>query len=250
VASFALDGALPGTLDLRGLKLTFDEEFTTLDVSSHGPSRWTAHTWWNGDFGDAGFTDPGRGFPFSVSGGILTITAFRNSSGWSSGLLSSIDPRGRGFAQQYGYFEMRAKLPKGPGVWPAFWLVSTGARRDVVEVDIMEYYGHATDRYESTVHVWKGDGSDNDKSLQSVNMVTPGALTTDYHLYGAAVTPDAIGFYLDRRLVRLMPTPPEHHRPLGILVNLALGGGWPSGETHSPSKMLVDYIRVYSLPSE
>jgi len=55
-------------------------------------------------------------FPFTLEGGILRIEARKNDKGkWESGLLASADGNGRGFSQQYGYFEMRAKLPKGPG---------------------------------------------------------------------------------------------------------------------------------------
>jgi beta-glucanase (GH16 family) len=231
VASVTLDAAVPKQIDIRNYRLTFAEEFNTLDVSAHGPSRWTAHTWWNGDFGDAAFADPTPGFPFTVANGVLTITAFNDGNGWRAGLLSSVDPQGRGFAQQYGYFEMRAKLPEGPGVWPAFWLVSTGRRQDIVEVDLMEYYGHAPDRYFSSLHVWKNDETGSSSSITAENGVPSGQLTAGFHLYGAEVTPEAIGFYLDRRLVRVMPTPPQHRRPLGLLVNLTLGGGWPSGHS-------------------
>ena len=123
--------------------VTFDENFDRLDISPHGPgTRWIAHTPWNGDFGDASFTDPGPNGPFSTLNGILSITASRDSIGhWRSGLLSSTDPQGQGFAQQYGSFEIRAKLPPGPGVWPGFWLVATGPRKAFVEIDIFEYYG-------------------------------------------------------------------------------------------------------------
>ena len=42
------------------------------------------------------------------------------------------------------------------------------------------------------------------------------------------------------------PTPPEHRHPMFILVNLALGGGWPIDKTPDPSYMYVDYIRAYA----
>src|ERR1700751_6012540 len=113
-------------LDLDSFTLTFDEEFNDLNISARSPNtRWTAHTPWNGDFGDAAFMDPRPGFPFVVENGILRIEARKGEDGkWRSGLLSSRSADGfdaPGFAQQWGYFEIRAKLPAGPGVWPAFW---------------------------------------------------------------------------------------------------------------------------------
>src|ERR1700722_17875043 len=75
-------------LDLSNAKLTFDEEFDTLSVSSRGPdTRWIAHTPWYGDFGDASFADPEPGFPFTVSNGVLNIEARKRADGkWQSGL--------------------------------------------------------------------------------------------------------------------------------------------------------------------
>src|SRR4051812_2682766 len=95
-------------ISLDGYQMTFEENFDTLDVSSWGTngSRWIAHTPWNGDFGDAKFTDPMDGFPFTVQNGILRIEARKGPDDkWSSGLLASTNAKGQGFAQQYGYFE-------------------------------------------------------------------------------------------------------------------------------------------------
>jgi beta-glucanase (GH16 family) len=119
-------GARPADrLDLSKYVLTFSEEFDSLDVSAAGPNtRWTAHTPYGGDFGDAQFADPEAGFPFTIEKGVLRIEARKEVNGkWRSGLLSSLDPQGQGFSQRFGYFEIRAKLPDGTGVWPALWLV-------------------------------------------------------------------------------------------------------------------------------
>ena len=118
------------TLDLCGLRPTFTEDFNDLKVSAWkimGDSRWIAHTPWAGDFGDAAFTDPKPDFPFTVKDGVLRIEARKEANGkWRSGLLASADAWNGGFAQMYGYFEARIKLPKGPGTWPAFWFSESG----------------------------------------------------------------------------------------------------------------------------
>ncbi len=73
-------------LDLSKLSMVFREDFDErLSVSPWGPNtRWTAHTPWHGEFGDAQFADPVLGFPFTVSDGILrptrTAVAFRCST--------------------------------------------------------------------------------------------------------------------------------------------------------------------------
>ena len=107
----------PPTLNLDDFRLTFDEDFREpLSVSAWGPgTRWIAHTPYAGDFGDAGFADPEQGFPFTVKDGVLQIEAKKVNGKWRSGLICSVDPKGEGFSQKFGYFEMRAEAPEGAG---------------------------------------------------------------------------------------------------------------------------------------
>jgi hypothetical protein len=76
-------------VDLDRFTLVFEDDFRALDVTARGPgSKWIAHTPWNGDFGDASFTDPQPDFPFAATPGGLTITARKGAdSRWQSGLL-------------------------------------------------------------------------------------------------------------------------------------------------------------------
>jgi len=238
----------PPTLDLEGYHVTFADEFTgALDVSAWGPgTRWIAHTPYAGDFGDAPFADPEPGFPFTVRNGILRVEARKDADRWRAGLLSSVDPKGNGFSQQYGYFEMRAKLPKGLGTWPAFWLLGMPALRDKsltnIEIDVVEQYGVNPYALHTTVHLWHPGGehwADGRPSLVQ-------GMTDDFHNYGVMVTADDVIFYFDGVELRRVRTPEEAKVPLYILVDLALGGGWPIDQTPSPSCMCVDYIRAYS----
>jgi beta-glucanase (GH16 family) len=234
-------------LDLSSYALSFSEEFDSLDVSAWGPgTRWIAHTPWNGDFGAAQFANPEPGFPFVIENGILRIEARRGTDGkWRSGLLSSADQKGAGFLQQFGYFEMRAKLPAGPGLWPAFWLIANKDKDSSAEIDILEQYGQFPGDFESVIHVWRrAPGAENYQATLR-HKVTPGLLSADFHLFGASVESDWIIIYLDRVEIARTPTPPEHHRPMFVLLNLALGGGWPIEQTPSPSFMYVDYVRAY-----
>ncbi len=249
------------TLSLEGWTTTFSEEFDgKLDVSPWGPgTRWIAHTPWSGDFGDAAFGDPAEGHPFTVEKGILRIEARKDEAfakvdgykrPWRAGLLASNDRKGAGFSQQYGYFEMRAKLPGGPGVWPAFWLASSYDRTDPkagadgsIEIDVIEFYGHNPGAYQSAVHVWKPEPH---RAEGSTVTTKPGEVASDFHRYGVKVEPEAITMYFDGVEVWKTKTPPEHKRPLMLLLNLALGSGWPIDKTPNPSFMHVDYVRAYA----
>ncbi|MBX5026642.1 glycoside hydrolase family 16 protein [Rhizobium lentis] len=248
-------GALPGQpsvaqepININAYRLTFAENFDSLDVSAWGEkrSRWIAHTPWNGDFGDARFTDPAPGFPFTTDQGILKIEARKGTDGtWRSGLLSSVNPKGEGFSQQFGYFEARMKLPPGKGVWPAFWLIGVDRSKYTAEIDVLEYYGRAPYEFSMGFHIWRQSQGGQNSTGGYWNKVQDGILNSDYHTYGVDIQPDKTSFYFDRQFIWSFDTPKEFHMPFYPLVNLALGSGWPIDETPNPSVLLVDYIHVY-----
>ncbi|MHC2105045.1 MULTISPECIES: glycoside hydrolase family 16 protein [unclassified Methylobacterium] len=246
-------------LQLCRYKKVFADDFNDLSVSksNNERARWSAHTPWNGDFGDAQFidpidifADPEKNAPFIVKDGILKIRARKHENGkWTSGLLSSADPTTAGFALMYGYFEARMKLPPGPGVWPAFWLNSNKSKDDKtpsVEIDVLEYYGQFPDGFHSVWHIWDKVDPKKNTGGEIITSVPSGSLNDSFHTYGVDVTKEWIVFYLDRREIGRTPTPPEHTKPLMILVNLALGSGWPIDKTPNPSDLLVDYVYAFA----
>ncbi|MCA1298763.1 glycoside hydrolase family 16 protein [Stappia indica] len=235
------------TLDFERMTLSFDEPFDTLDVSAWGPgTRWIAHTPWSGDFGGARFSNPQEGFPFTLLNGVLRIEARRTSTGvWSSGLLASVDTKGRGFKQQYGYFEMRARLPLGDGVWPAFWLIGIDRSKYTAEIDVLEYYGYKPDGYSASVHVWHRDGrhySDFDRIK-----VFPQNDPEEFNTYGVKVDAQFIRMYFNRKLVWKTKTPPESRQPMFMLLNLALKENTRTFPVPNPSFMYVDYVKAFRL---
>src|SRR5690349_19315721 len=120
---------------IPGMTLTFADEFNSLNLYS----TWKPTDQWGNRtlpaneeeqiYVDPKYKDLGLN-PFSVSDGVLNIKAAKagdnadklGGSEYTSGMLSSFGPGG--FSQQYGYFEIRAQLPEGQGMWPAFWLLS------------------------------------------------------------------------------------------------------------------------------
>jgi hypothetical protein len=236
----------PAAIDLAGYRLTFDEGFDTLSVSAWGPgTRWIAHTPWYGDFGAAIFSDPKPGFPFTTKDGILTIEMRKDADGkWRSGLLASVDPQGNGFSQKYGYFEVRARMPGGNAVWPAFWLVGVNRGEASPEIDVIEYYGRRPDIYMSSNHVWRKSAPPT-SITKSTSLPAPGAAEQDFHTYGVLITEQTTAFYFDRKLSWETPTSPEARQPMMLLVNLALEGDWTKNPPTSPKYMQVDYVRAY-----
>ena len=227
---------------------TFYDDFSDLHVQPwvYAGQGWTAHTPWAGDFGDAAFADPAPGFPFTRVDGVLQIEARKDAEGrWRSGLLASADGTGKGFGRTYGYFEMRAMLPKGEGVWPAFWLMTMqpkGTKAPSLEIDALEHYGRFPADFHSGFHLWNAGPTA--PASEHITPVESGSLSRTFHNYGVDVEPDTISFYFDRRRTWLAKTPPEHRKPLLMLVDLALGSGWPTTNTPSPSVMKVAYVQV------
>lgn len=240
-------GPAPHELDISSYHETFSATFRgKLDVTPWGPSQWIAHTPWNGDFGDARFADPQPGFPFLTGADGLQIIARKNADGkWESGLLSSVDAEGRGFAQAGGYFEARMKLPPGPGVWPAFWLAAHGNDVYNSEIDVIEYYGQFPDGYRVTSHLWPKSKELKAQEQGQLIHVPSGSLSAEFHTYGVEILQNDLVFYLDRHEVARMPAAPAMQSPMSILVDLALGSGWPIDKTPNPSLLEIDYVKAY-----
>lgn len=244
-------------LDLCDFRLVWSEEFDELSASAWAldGKRWMAHTPWRGDFGDARFANPGPNGPFAVKHGELRITASKDRKGrWHSGLLAAADASGVGAGVRYGYFEARMRMPPGPGTWPAFWLISlkpTADKTPKVEVDVVEYYGHADDKYQIAWHVWFEPPNEHMKRADGEMIDVPaGSLVDRFHNFGVQVDPEWMTYYLNRVPVARAPTPPELKTPLYPLVNLALGSGWPIDKTPNPSVLRVSHVRMYETDRE
>mgnify|MGYP001546586143 CR=1 FL=1 len=145
-------------IDLSGYHLTFDDEFDKMSVTGDtgaGPWYSPVHT----DFGGSKFRGPqGEDGPVLVRDGNLVIQLYNKNRKWISSNVQSLNSRGQGFAQKYGYFEMRAKFPPGKGVWCGIWLHSskyfTDTKLHQTEIDIVEAYGATPLGMHSTVHLW------------------------------------------------------------------------------------------------
>jgi fibronectin type 3 domain-containing protein len=267
---------LPGQaqdINLSGYTLTFDDEFNTSSITTSNPkgsSNWYAlpPNGAPGYFSESNWNISA----FSVSGGILTDSAYYanpaiNGQNWQSGYIASVDPAVNGFKQQYGYFEIRCQMPNaGEGAWPSFWLDSvsgiTGGSNE--EIDVFEWYGvcntpgNDQSLIQQASHNWNSDGSQNTSLpyLYSPQTQMPGGAYPwqGYHIYGCQIDPVHITWYIDGVQTNQIATPTSYiTNPFYVMVDYALGGGWSlSGTpftTDGTSSLLVDWVRVYSLPS-
>ncbi|MFC7535155.1 discoidin domain-containing protein [Actinoplanes sp. GCM10030250] len=160
------------------------------------------------------------------------------------------------FSVQYGRIEARVKVPKGNGLWPAFWLMGddflTGRPWPYNgEIDIMEVLGRNTSEAYSTLHApaYNAGGGYGQKYATA-------DLSQDFHVWAAEWDSKGIRFFLDGRLVfdanketvENTRGPWIFDHKFYLILNLAVGGDFPGpidATTPFPSQMLVDYVRVY-----
>lgn len=250
---FSCDGAAQpsappaSTIDLEDFEPSFREDFDDLDVSEWGClSRWIAHTPWGGDFGSARFAAPGEGFPFTTEDGILRIEAKRGADGrWASGMLSAWDACNSGFAQKFGYFETRAKLPDAPGFWPAFWLVGVDKRAGTAEIDVFEFRTHDPGRFSLGIirHPSLTDTSKINATTKA--QIEPGMLSERFNTYGVEIMEDWTVFYLNREEIWRTETLEEFHQPFYPLISFPADDGAMTGATPDSVVMEVDYVHAY-----
>ena len=161
------------------------------------------------------------------------------------------------FAQKYGKFEARIRIPKGQGMWPAFWMLGddfpTAGWPGCGEIDIMENIGREPATVHGTIH---GPGHSGDDSLGAPYFVPSGIVADDFHVFAVEWEPNEIRFYVDGHLYETR-TPADlpagarwtFDHPFFLILNVAVGGKWPGSpdaSTKFPQQMLVDYVRVYS----
>ena len=187
------------------------------------------------------------------SNGNLAITARRELYAGSAFTSARIKTKGL-FEQTYGRFEARLKMPWGPGIWPAFWLL--GGNVDNVgwpqcgEIDIMELRGQKPNMINGTVH---GPGYSGGGGITKTFAFENDRFDVDFHVFAIEWGTDYIDFYVDNTLYQRI-TPDNvtgnwvFNHPFFIILNVAVGGnyvGFPSSQTPFPQTMYVDYVKVY-----
>ncbi|MBT8144546.1 MAG: family 16 glycosylhydrolase, partial [Gammaproteobacteria bacterium] len=194
----------------------------------------------------------------TVADGKLTITA--KAETYLGYAYTSARLRTLGMGDfRYGRFEMRAKLPPGQGLWPAFWMLPTdnayGTWAASGEIDIMEMVGNEPNTIHGSLH-YGGAAPDNQYTTASYNL--PGD-SGDYHVYAVEWDVDQFRWYVDGVLYGTRSWwfstggafPAPFDQPFHLLLNLAVGGNWPGspdGSTMFPAEFVVDYVRVYQAP--
>lgn len=217
-----------------------------------------------------------------LEGGDLVLTARREQYGKSPYTSASVTTAGK-FSFRYGRLEMRAKLPYGQGLWPAFWTMGDDylARGDELgwpyagEIDVMEFIGvggeqarndtvgihnYGCEVYRdgrmgnnrSTGNLHWGIDRDHHKSSGNESVLEKGIYNDGYHIFAVEWTAYKIEWFVDgKKYHELAITGKDmelaFHQPHWIIVNLGLVSGWGpevNDTTPLPQEYRIDYVKV------
>lgn len=274
--SHASGGGVP-----QGYELTFSDEFDDPDVSRINENatggRPGAPAWRSRyrhprkdainqekqiymDAAFAGTSDKPLGIqPFRIANGVLEIKAERADPKrvspfvWDRRYTSGCITTELTHRQRYGYYEVRAKVPRGKGFWPAFWLLPMSGAWPP-EIDIVEISGARPRSIWTNVHPPKGTTS---KAPATPRAPMPGRwlddvadITDGFHVYAMEWTPERITCFFDGKPVSEVE---GHgiHEEMYFIANLALGShepNWipdPDDTTPFPGVLSIDYVRIY-----
>ena len=243
--------------------LVWSDEFSSANGSAPDSTKWTY------DIGGGGWGNQeleyytSRPQNVQIQNGNLVITALQENYTGTDGIARNYTSARLKtqnlFAQAYGRFEARIKIPRGQGIWPAFWMLGSDSTQNgwpkCGEIDIMENIGREPGIIHGSLH---GPSSVAPTSDRTSTIFLPAGqnYADDFHVYAIEWEPGAVRYYVDSNnyatFTRVQwPAGGQwvFDHPFFILLNLAVGGSWPGGpdaSTQFRQQMLVDYVRVYS----
>lgn len=235
-------------------KLVWSDEFSVNGLPD--PNKWDYdvgdHGWGNNELQYYSNADLNN---TRIENGILTIEAKADPAhpkGYSSARMVT---RGKA-SWQYGYFEIKAKLPEGVGTWPAIWMLAEENRHGGWpkngEIDLMEHVGYDPGKVHGTVHT---EAFNHSIGTQKGGFTIVENFKSEFHIYAIDWTEDKIDFYIDgKKYFSFANTGGNYkewpfNQPFHMILNIAVGGNWGGqkgiNEKIWPQKMEVDYVRVY-----
>ena len=197
-----------------------------------------------------------------VGGGVLRIPSVYYENGFGGGPAGyyslGMDSR-NSFEQRFGYFEVRCILPKGEGLWSAFWLMCQGVAnvdgsgRDGTEIDVYEspyWYTANKNRVSAALHY---DGYGDAHRSQGVGIFPVEAPYDSFHTYALEWNEHEYIFYIDRVEVKRSTFGGVSQVPQWVILSVEheFGGSWAGDIRNNTTNgvemtdFVVDYVRVY-----
>lgn len=248
--------AEPADPDFDDLDLVWSDEFNGAAGTPADGSKWHIDAGLPQNNEQQVYTPSGNGFQDGQGNFVLEARREdRDGRQYTSHRMNTSNT----FHAQYGRFEARVKVPEGRGLWPAFWMMGSDFLDGRPwpyngEIDIMEFIGQDPTRAHSTLHAPAyngGGGYGGGYTLPDGSKISDG-----FHTWAAEWDSEGIQFsldgrdvfYADKDTVEATRGPWVYDHEFYLILNLAVGGDWPGppdASTPFPSRMLVDYVRVY-----
>ena len=196
-----------------------------------------------------------------IENGMLVIHAIRekytDDEGTRDYTSARLNTKNKG-DWKYGWFEIRAKMPWGRGLWPAIWFLPTdnvyGGWAASGEIDMMEYLGHEPNQVYGTLH-YGGRWPENVHTGCSFTLESA-RFDQGFHTFALQWDTTSISWFVDDSLYQTQtswysseaPFPSPFDQRFHLILNVAVGGNWPGDPDDStvfPQEMMVDYVRVF-----
>jgi beta-glucanase (GH16 family) len=189
----------------------------------------------NSDNGEAQWYLPGNVVEQSGELHLIARRESTNGFGYTSGLIQSKPS----FSFTYGYAEARMWLPRGSGFWPAFWTWPQNERWPP-EIDVLELYG---DNVNSAYLTYHSAGNADQSIIRRANW------TAGWHTFAVDWRPGSLRWFIDGVQVKSRTSGDVASVPMYLIANLAVADGSeapaPTGSTPLPSRLRIDWIRVW-----
>ncbi|MFJ4523343.1 lectin [Streptomyces sp. NPDC088810] len=237
---------------------TFSDTFDGPAGAAADSSKWTLETGDNVNNHERQYYTSGTKNAALDGQGHLVITARKeNPAGYQCWYGSCqytsarLNTAGK-FNAQYGHVEARMKIPRGQGMWPAFWMLGTPVNwPDSGEIDVMENVGFEPSTVHGTIH---GPGYSGSGGIGAGYTLPNGQAFADaFHTFAVDWAPDSITWSVDGNVYQRR-TPADlggktwvFNKPFFLILNLAVGGYWPGdpdGSTQFPQALVVDSVSV------
>ncbi|MFD3373260.1 MULTISPECIES: ricin-type beta-trefoil lectin domain protein [unclassified Streptomyces] len=241
--------------------VTFSDTFDGAAGSAVNSSKWQIETGDNVNNHERQYYTAGANNAALDGQGHLVITARRENPnnyqcwyGRCEYTSARLNTAGK-FTTTYGRVEARLKVPRGQGMWPAFWMLGNDIGQvgwpNSGEIDIMENVGFEPSTVHGTLH---GPGYSGSGGIGAAYSLPGGQAFADaFHTFAIDWSPDAVTWSVDGNVYQRR-TPADlggrqwvFNKPFFLILNLAVGGYWPGdpdGSTSFPQQLVVDEVKV------
>ncbi|MFF3489892.1 family 16 glycosylhydrolase [Streptomyces sp. NPDC002795] len=247
--------------DAHTAAATFSDDFDGPAGSAVDGAKWQTETGDNVSNHERQYYTSGNDNAALDGQGNLVITAKRenpaNYQCWYGSCQytsARLNTSGK-FETTHGHVEARMKIPRGQGMWPAFWMlgsdIGSAGWPNCGEIDVMENVGSEPSTVHGTLH---GPGYSGAGGIGAGHSLPDGQAFADaFHTFAVDWTPNKITWSVDGTVYQTR-TPADvggnqwvFEKPFFLILNLAVGGDWPGDPdagTQFPQQLVVDYVRV------